>query len=354
MWTMLKLLCSLLVLFLVLAFSIGWALSAPGYAGVKSANFDGKYFYNENKAHNGVLVILKWLLFRKPGPWSASAPAAHTTYPKPKERIGGQNFSITFVNHATVLIQIAGVNILTDPIWSDRCSPVAFFGPKRVRDPGINFEDLPPIDFVLISHNHYDHLDLPTLDKLVKRDDPDIIVGLGIKKYLEKYNITKVSELQWWHKLDFGGLNLWSVPAQHFSGRGLGDRNKTLWMGFVIESPHAKIYFAGDTGFGPHFQQIHEHFGDIDIALLPIGAFLPVAIMQHMHMQPREALEAAHILGARHSFAIHFGTFPLADDAQNEPVEELQKAQALLLEARPFEVLDFGEQRDFEFGSPPL
>lgn len=347
MWTIiLKLIIFLLVLFCALGLVVGWAFSAPGYTGDKSANFDGKYFHNENKAPNGVLVILKWLIFRKPGVWSE--PVENTIYPKPKERVMGNDFSITFVNHATVLIQVAGLNILSDPIWSKRCSPVGFYGPKRIREPGVAFDDLPPIDIIIISHNHYDHLDLPTLKKLVKRDKPHIVVGLGIKNYLDKNNITNISELQWWQNINLKNeLNLWSVPAQHFSGRGLGDRNKTLWMGFVIESPHAKIYFAGDTGFGPHFSQIHERFGDIDVALLPIGAFLPVPIMHHMHMQPREAIEAAQILHARHSFGIHFGTFPLADDGQHEPLEELKKAQALMSAPHSFEVLDFGERRDF-------
>ena len=295
------------------------------------SNFDGKYFHNENNIHNGVLVIFKWLLFRKPQAWS---DVTNNSYPKPKKRVFEKDFSITFINHATVLIQIAGTNILSDPIWSQRCSPVSFFGPKRIREPGVAFDDLPPIDLVIISHNHYDHLDLPTLEKLVKRDNPHIIVGLGIKKFLEKNNIKNTTELQWWQNISpNAGLNLWSVPAQHFSGRGLGDRNKTLWMGFVIESPYAKIYFAGDTGFGPHFSQIHERFGDIDIALLPIGAFRPVSVMQHMHMQPQEALKAAQILGARHSFGIHFGTFPLADDAQDEPVQELKRAHSRPLSA---------------------
>lgn len=344
--SILKIIFFLLTLSCALLLLTGWVFSAPGYTGDISANFDGKYFHNENKAHNGVFVVLKWLLFRKPGAWSE--PLNNNIYPKPQARVLEDKFSVTFVNHATVLIQVAGINILTDPIWSQRCSPVSFFGPKRIREPGISFDDLPPIDIIIISHNHYDHLDLPTLQKLVKRDKPKIIVGLGIKAYLDKNNITNANELQWWQHINLKrDLKLWSVPAQHFSGRGLGDRNKTLWMGFLISSPQAKIYFAGDTGFGPHFGQIHERFGDIDVALLPIGAFLPVPIMRHMHMQPREALEAALVLHAKASFAIHFGTFPLADDGQHEPLEELKKAQALMSNPPHFEALDFGERRDF-------
>jgi len=347
MWTfILKLLIFLLVIFFILALALGWYFSAPGYTGAQQANFDGKKFHNENKVHNGVFVILKWLLFRQPGAWSDVV--SNNSYPAPEKRLDHDRARVTFVNHATVLIQVAGINILSDPIWSERCSPVSFFGPKRVREPGVAFDQLPPIDIVIISHNHYDHLDLPTLRRLVERDQPQIVVGLGIKNYLEKNNVSNVFELQWWEHINLtSDLSLYSVPAQHFSGRGLGDRNKTLWMGFVIKSPHAKIYFAGDTGFGPHFRQIHEKFGDIDVALLPIGAFLPVPIMYHMHMQPSEALEAARLLKARASFGIHFGTFPLADDAEHEPIEELEKAKALAQHAPHFEVLDFGEHRDF-------
>jgi L-ascorbate metabolism protein UlaG (beta-lactamase superfamily) len=339
-----KLFFGALVIFCMSAIALGWFFAAPGHSGALSENFDGKYFHNEVEVHNGLITIFRWLIFRKPGAWTR---ITNKSYEKPVDNMYNK-YRITFVNHSTMLIQVAGINILSDPIWSERCSPVSFAGPQRMRDPGVAFKELPKINLILISHNHYDHLDIPTLRKLVKRDDPLILVGLGIKKFLAKKNITKVFELDWWQEHNFAkDIAIFGVPAQHFSGRGIGDRNKTLWLGFVIKTKEAQIYFAGDTGFGPHFSQIYNKFGAIDLALLPIGAFLPIAVMRHMHMQPSEALKAAEILKARHSVGIHFGTFPLADDAQTQPLEELARAKALGAHESNFEVLDFGEHREY-------
>jgi L-ascorbate metabolism protein UlaG (beta-lactamase superfamily) len=224
---------------------------------------------------------------------------------------------------------------------------VEFAGPQRVRPAGIRFEDLPPIHAVVVSHNHYDHLDMPTLSRLHAAHHPRFFVGLGNQALLEAAGIDRVTELDWWEQAALDGeLAVHSVPAQHFSQRGLCDRNATLWMGYVLRGPAGVVYFAGDTGMGPHFAQIRQRFGEPRLALLPIGAYLPRWFMHPIHLSPADAVEAHHLLGAKRSVAIHFGTFALADDAQTQPVDELR----LALERAPFDpedfwVLGFGEGR---------
>jgi len=252
------------------------------------------------------------------------------------------------VNHATVLLQMDGLNVLTDPIWSDRCSPLSFVGPRRRRPPGIRFEDLPPIDVVLISHNHYDHLDLPTLRLLADRDHPQILAGLGNREFLESEGIGKSRDLDWWIEVDVApGIRVQSVPAQHFSGRGLCDRDGSLWMGFVIRGSSGSVYFAGDTAFGPHFEEIRRRCGPLRLALLPIGAFQPEWFMSRYHMSPEQALDAHRSLGAGSSMAVHFGTFRLADDGEELPARRIREALAAHPEPKPrFWVPEFGEGRD--------
>ena len=259
---------------------------------------------------------------------------------------------MTFVNHATVLVQTANVNVLTDPVWSERVSPVSWAGPRRRRPPGIRFEDLPQIDCVLVSHNHYDHLDVDTLERLEKRDRPSVLCGLGVGRLLRRRGLSEVIELDWWESVRARpGLSVNAVPVQHFSGRGLFDRNHTLWTGFVLSGGDGSVYFAGDTGYGPHFRQAREKFPDIRLALLPIGAYKPVWFMGPVHMSPQEALAAHRDLGAAVSLGIHHGTFDLADDGEKEPTQEI----ARLLEACPdpkprFWILDNGESRDVPTG----
>jgi L-ascorbate metabolism protein UlaG (beta-lactamase superfamily) len=327
-----------------------FAFSARGYRGPNSDHFDGKRFFNQSPdptTQHGFFDFLKWVTNRNPGEWEEWVESE--CGPKPPERVDGEEFRVTFINHATFLIQMDGINILTDPIWSERTSPVSFTGPKRVRIPGIRFEDLPPIDVVVVSHNHYDHLDLPTLKRLSSEHNPSIYVGLGNKRLLEKSGITQVSELDWWQEVSLSdSLRLTCVPAQHFSSRGLFDRNKKLWAGFVFEGLAGPVYFAGDTGLGPQFRQIADRFGEIRLALLPIGAFLPRWFMSPTHLSPNDALEAHFILGAHTSVAMHFGTFQLGDDGQYEAVDLLSATIAeTSMEHTEFLVLDSGEGRDF-------
>ncbi|MBI5532344.1 MAG: MBL fold metallo-hydrolase [Deltaproteobacteria bacterium] len=320
--------------------------SSPRYAGPITDHFDGERFHNQVPAQQRELGdLLRWWSTRKPGPWAdwTDAPPG----PAPPKRVGPDALRVTFVNHSTVLIQVDGLNILTDPIWSMRAGPLSWIGPKRRRPPGIRFEDLPPIDVVLISHNHYDHLDIPTIERLVKRDHPRILTGLGNGAVLEAEGMQGATELDWWEVEPVGGdVLVTAVPAQHFSMRGLMDHDGTLWAGFVIESHGGPIYFAGDTAWGPHFAQIRDEFGPMRLALLPIGAFEPRWIMAPVHISPEEAVHAHHVLGAAMSVAIHFGTFAQADDGQEGPIIHLAQAPA----PPEFRVLGFGEGADV----PPL
>jgi L-ascorbate metabolism protein UlaG (beta-lactamase superfamily) len=328
----------------------GWMLAAPRYQGPTSDHFDGARFHNPVAIpHAGFGDLLRWQLNRQRGPWTGHPDAPPG--PPPPTRVGRGALRVTFVNHATVLIQMDGLNVLTDPIWSERASPVRFAGPRRRRPPGIRFEDLPPIDLVIVSHNHYDHMDAPTLRRLAAAHRPRIAAGLGNGALLAREGIAGAVELDWWQGIPVsaaGGaeMRLTAVPAQHFSQRGLGDRDRTLWTGYVLSGPAGAVYFAGDTGFGPHFRQVRERFGAVRLALLPIGAYRPEWFMSGVHVSPDGALEAHRVLGAGTSAAIHFGTFELADDGEAEPPARLA---ALLagLDPRPrFWVLGFGEGRD--------
>ncbi|MFH1124481.1 MAG: MBL fold metallo-hydrolase [Pseudomonadota bacterium] len=235
------------------------------------------------------------------------------------------------MGHATFLIQIDGVNILTDPIWSERCSPVSWAGPKRYTGAGIRFEDLPPIDVVLVSHNHYDHLDLPTLKRLAEKGAPRSIVPLGNLDLIKGTGIPHTDELDWWQSVRLSpDVTVTLVPAQHFSSRTLWDRNKTLWGGFVVSGPSGNVYHAGDTGYGPHFQEIARRFSSIRVALLPIAPFRPRQAKEpiherysSVHMGPAEAVQAHLDLGAQLSIAAHFQVFQLGADGFGDAVNEL-------------------------------
>jgi L-ascorbate metabolism protein UlaG (beta-lactamase superfamily) len=255
---------------------------------------------------------------------------------------------VTFVNHATVLLQMDGVNILTDPVWSERVSPVSFAGPRRHRPPGLRFEDLPPIDAVLVSHNHYDHMDLATLRQLAGAHRPPVFTGLGNTKFLTRQDVPGARDLDWWESAPLGaGVTVTAVPARHFSTRGFIDRDRTLWCGYVVEGPSGSVYFAGDTGWGSHFEKIGRRFPNLRLALLPIGAYRPRWFMAPAHIDPEDAVRAHETLGAATSIAIHFGTFAQADDGETEPIEELRAALARRLGSKPrFLLLDNGESVD--------
>jgi L-ascorbate metabolism protein UlaG (beta-lactamase superfamily) len=318
------------------------------YRGPATDHFDGQRFYNSGPGLRGTGSVLRWLANRKPGPWRKWID--EPTGAPPPARVSGGGIRATFIGHSTVLIQMDGMNILCDPIWSMRASPFSWIGPRRHRAPGIRFEDLPAIDIVLQSHDHYDHLDIRTVKRIASKWRPKFVVPLGVCARFEGKNIApaeQISELDWWQTVEIGhDLKITSVPARHFSGRSLSDRNKTLWCGYVIEGPAGTVYFAGDTGYGLHFQEIKRRFPKIRLAFIPIGAYLPQWFMGPVHISPTDAVRAHEEVGAATSIGIHFGTFRLADDGEDEPVKELQRALDTRKTLNPFVTLASGEGRD--------
>ncbi|PWB50054.1 MAG: hydrolase [Candidatus Methanoperedenaceae archaeon] len=278
-------------------------------------------FKNTEKPSHGFADLLKWIFNRKRAKWPKwieSKPIVGNV-----SQANGDEIRVTFVNHSTFLIQVDGINILTDPIWSTWAGPLSFVGTKRIRAPGIKFEELPLIDVVLVSHNHYDHMDMPTLKALEKEFSPLFVVGLGNKKFLEKKGLKRVEELNWCEKASLSNGSVFFVPAQHFSGRTPWNIDKSLWGGFMIESSQGQIYYAGDTGFGNFFEHLHANFSNIKVALLPIGAYEPRWFMGPIHMNPEDAVRAHQILKPKVSIGAHFGTFHLADEGFEAPKEEL-------------------------------
>ncbi len=309
-----------LLTIILIALFIGWWLSTPGYKGPTSDHFNGTKFVNAGEVEaKGFLDVMKWMVNREQGDWTYVD--AEPGPPPPIKVDSGCR--ITFVNHSTFLIQVDGLNILTDPVWSKRVSPFSFAGPKRMRPPGIRFADLPPIDVVVLSHNHYDHLDKTTLQRLEERDHPAVIAPLGNAAYLRSIGLSHVTERDWWEDTVVQGLPIRIMPSQHFSGRGLFDRDKSLWAGFVLESNWGTIYFAGDTGYGDFFKAIGQRYDSIDVAILPIGAFKPKWFMSPVHIGPEEAIQAHKEVNSKFSIGCHYGTFPLADDGMEEPPNRL-------------------------------
>jgi L-ascorbate metabolism protein UlaG (beta-lactamase superfamily) len=301
-------------------------------------HFDGKRYYNPNAPQaRGFLDVLRWKLTSRATP---SPKFLFDVEPSvPPSRVEGDDLRTTLVNHSTLLLQQSVIHILTDPIWSERASPFSWIGPQRRRIPGVRREDLPRIDVVLISHNHYDHLDLPTLRWLAARGQAVFVAPLGVAQFLRSERIEPVHELDWGEVRMFGATTIQCVPAMHFSARGILDRNKTLWCGYVIQSLNRTVYFAGDTGFGDHFSLIRKRFGSPCLSLLPVGAYEPRWFMSPVHMAPEEAVKAHQILGSSVSIAIHHGTFQLADDGLDAAREQLSTS----LRPDSFVILKNGE-----------
>jgi L-ascorbate metabolism protein UlaG (beta-lactamase superfamily) len=284
-------------------------------------------------------TMLRARVRRDPSLWSRWPDhVENTPYPPP----AGER-TITFIGHSSFLIRLPGLTLLTDPIFSARCSPVQFAGPRRVRDPGIALEHLPPIDLVLLSHNHYDHMDLPSLRKIYRRNpNLAIIAPLGNAAYLRRKGLPATAELDWWDFFAFKTATITATPARHFAARWLNDRNRTLWAGFVIEHGGQKLYFAGDTGYTKFFTEIRTRLGAPDLALLPIGAYEPRWFMGPVHMNPADAVQAFQDLAAKRAIGMHFGTFQLTAEPIDAPPLELAAAAANLPEGS-FATLDVGE-----------
>lgn len=328
---------------IAVALTVLGCFGAPRYQGPISDHFDGEQFSNSGPYEDrSFFDVLEWKLKAKDVPvWPEWVEISDS--PPPPARVT-EGVRVTMINHASVLIQLGGVNIVTDPVWSDSVGPTSWLGPRRHKRPGIAFKDLPPIDAVVISHNHYDHLDMPSIALLASRDRPKIYAGLGTKALFEEHDIPNAYDLDWWQSVQVKSATITFAPAQHWSTRGLGDRNANLWGSFFIASGGQSVYFAGDTGDGPHFQQVRERLGPATIALLPIGAYLPRWFMRPQHIDPAEALAAHHTLGAQHSVAIHWGTFDQADEGIHQPalvlIDELRRTRVPL---SAFEILENGE-----------
>lgn len=317
----------------------------PQYEGQSRAHFDGVRFSNTLSAEKSVVDIFDfmstfWLRKETWPDWVENGD-----YPPPPK--AEDAIVATFINHSTVLLQLGGVNVLTDPIWAERASPFSFAGPRRVREAGLAIDELPPIDVIVISHDHYDHLDIEALQRLQHRgraQQPLVLAGLGNGGLLKSIGLNRFQELDWGDEIVVDGVTISFVEVRHRSGRGLTSQMKTLWGGFVINSPQGRVYFAGDTGYGPHFHEAREHFGRFDLSLVPIGAYRPRSFMAPVHLDPEHAVRAHRDLGSKQSLAVHHGTFQLTYEAIDEPYRELAKALASAgLPEREFRVLGFGE-----------
>lgn len=258
--------------------------------------------------------------------------------------------SYTWIGHASALLQIEGVNILIDPVFSERVSPVSFLGPKRLVKLPVKIEELPSIDIVLVSHSHYDHLDLASLKELYKRDPEKtkFLVPLGNKALLESEGIQNVAEFDWWDKSGINGLKLVFTPAQHWSARSLWDHDQTLWGGWFVASEKFKFLYTGDTGYSKDFQDIHERLGGMDLAMIPVGAYEPRWFMKKQHVNPEEAIRIHQDLKAKTSIGVHWGTFRLSDEPMVAPLQEISKARKKLnLSEQDFQMLKHGQTIKF-------
>jgi L-ascorbate metabolism protein UlaG (beta-lactamase superfamily) len=309
-----------------------------------SDHFDGRRFFNPAvDTDKSFRDMRRWRRSRMPVPWPEHVE--NRNFPPPPASVSLDDIAVTYIGQATCLLQFAGFNVLTDPIFSERASPVSWVGPKRVRDPGIAFDRLPRIDCVLLSHNHYDHMDLPSLRRLRDRWAPPIVTGLGNGSYLARKGIGTCIELDWWESCEpRPGMRITYVPAQHWSRRGFFDRRRMLWGGHVVEAPPGRVYFAGDTGYPSHFREIGRRLGPPDIALLPIGAYEPRWFMAAQHMNPDDAVRAHLDLGARLSIAMHFATFHMTDEGMDAPLQALDLARRQRdVSPEAFRVLEFGQ-----------
>jgi len=258
------------------------------------------------------------------------------------------NPSVTWIGHATVLLRLGELNILTDPHFSERASPVSFAGPKRYHPPGVALADLPEIHAVVISHSHYDHLDVDSVRQLHQRSGGTLhfFVPLGLKPWFAELGIDTVTELDWWEQGEIKGVRFTLTPVQHWSARGLFDRNHTLWGGWAISAPELNFFFVGDTGYSTDFREIGRRLGPFDFAALPIGAYEPRWFMRAQHVDPAEALRVHHDVRARQSLGVHWGTFEMSDDALDEASRALAAARHEVgMDDAEFFVLRVGETR---------
>ena len=315
------------------------------YEGPISDHFDGMRFVDpDGVPPKSIGDIVRWWGSKGRSDWPPSYPSPYSDRPPP--RVAGSSMRVAFVGHASLLIQAGGLNILVDPVWSERVSPVTFAGPKRVNDPGIPFEALPKIDVVLVSHGHYDHLDVATLSRLAAAHHPRVITPLGNDFIMRSHDPAIRAEAHdWGDRIELGTVAVTLMPMRHWSARNFFDRNKALWAAFAIETPAGRIYHVGDSGYGDgrRFREARHH-GPFRLALLPIGAYEPRWFMREQHMNPEESVKAFVDLGAEFALAHHHGTFQLTDEAIDAPERALIEARgAAGISPERFRVLRPGE-----------
>ena len=314
-----------------------------------SDHCDGERFFNPHAvAGRAFADILKWMRTRERARWPSAVPLRRHD-PPPSSVAPGQA-AITFIGHSTFLVRTASMTLITDPVFTTHAGPYGRMGPARVRPPALQASALSPIDLVLVTHNHYDHLQPHSLALFANRSA--FVAPLGLRGWLPaergddaaSSSSRKNYELDWWQSLNINGAQITCVPAQHFSSRTLWDRNQTLWCGFVVSVDGVTVYFAGDTGYTPQVAEIAARFESIDVALLPIGAYEPRWFMQPIHMNPEDAVRAHVDLRARVSIGMHFGTFQLTDEGIDDPLRALERARAAAgVDSEAFRTLDFGE-----------
>ena len=319
------------------------------YDGPVSDHFDGLRFFDPQGAPLKSPLDLARFFSGRGEKWPAWMPSPYSD--RPPARVDGKTIRVSYIGHASVLIQTAGVNILCDPVWSERASPFASIGPKRVNDPGVAFDALPPIDLVLVSHCHYDHLDVVTLSRLAAVHHVRVITPLGNDTIMHGYDSDiRAAAHDWDARIDLGrGFAVTPFATRHWSARGLLDRNKALWASFVIETPNGKIYFVADAGYGDghYFRAARERHGPFRLAILPIGAYEPRWFMRDQHMNPQEAVQALADCGADFALAHHHGTFKLTYEAIDAPRTALAASlKTAKVSAERFRALYPGETWD--------
>lgn len=321
------------------------------YDGPPSDHYDGARFFNPgaNPPTRRGSILDRWSAAEPEAIWPDDVPVSPVVPPR---RVEGGEMLVTWIGHSTVMVQTEGLNILTDPVWSDRVSPFSFAGPVRARQPGVRFEDLPPIDLVLVSHNHYDHLDLPTLRRLWERDRPLIVTGLGNDTLMRREGIEATAR-DWGDRVPVRpGVEVVMARNFHWTSRWLTDRNRALWTSFAVRTPSGAIFFAGDTGFGDGaWAREAAAYGPYRLAILPIGAYAPRRVMQNSHINPEEALAVSAMLRPTMTLGVHWGTFRLSAepiDAPPRTIAELRRARGMPRDR--FAVTEVGRP----FRVPPL
>ena len=308
-----------------------------------SDHCDGERFFNPHaRDERSIGEVIAWQRTREKSPWPGAVPL--TAYPPPPTSVAAGRVAVTHIGHATFLLRTADAVILTDPVFTSHAGPLGRFGPRRVRQPGIPLDALPPLDLIVVTHNHYDHLQPASLRGVATRGTPSAVTSLGVGPLLRKAGLARVTEFDWWQEAAVGSTRITCVPAQHFSARTPWDHNRTLWSGFVLRSGGVTIYFVGDTGYSPQFEEIGRRVPGIDVALVPVGAYEPRWFMKPVHVNPEEAVRIHRDVRPRVSVAMHYGTFQLTDEAIDAPLRALDAARAAHhIPPTEFRVIDFGE-----------